>query len=78
MKTLVATIGLAATLALPAFASAQTTYQYQFVNTSGLIASIMAPDATTALNNAPNLAIHSGVMYVANSTQALPVTTVSL
>jgi hypothetical protein len=79
MKTLTATLGLVATLALPLAASAQTTmYTYEYVNTSGQIASISAPDATTALNTAPALALHSGVMYIANSTQALPSMTVSL
>ena len=78
MKSLIATLGLAATLALPIAASAQTTYQYEYVNTSGQIQTITAADATTALNNAPNLALHSGVIYIADSTQMLPNTTVPL
>jgi hypothetical protein len=79
MKIITATLGLAAVLALPAAAFAQTaTYTYEYVNTSGAIASITAPDATTALNNAPNLALHSGVIYIANSSQMLPTTPVTL
>jgi hypothetical protein len=50
-----------AVLALPSFASAAT---YAYVNTSGNVSTYIANDPMTAIQNAPNISLHSGVLLL--------------
>jgi hypothetical protein len=51
----------AAALALPGAAFAAT---YAYVNTTGDVATVIADDPMTAINIAPAIAVHSGVMLL--------------
>ena len=59
MKTLI--IAAALFFMAPALSFAAT---YAFVNTNGEVMSMEASSSTEALNTAPNLHVHSGVMLV--------------
>ena len=62
MKKLLGIAALGALIALPtASAFAQT---FAYVNTSGEVTSMEATDANTALNTAPGISLHSGVMLL--------------
>ncbi len=61
MNKLIIALGIAASVALPAGAFAQT---YAYVNTAGEVMTTEAASADAALMTAPNLHVHSGVMLV--------------
>lgn len=63
MKTFafVGALALAAAVAAPATSFAQT---FAYVNASGELMTMDAANATVALQTAPNLHVHSGVMEV--------------
>lgn len=60
-KVLLSVFALAAVVAVPAATMAAT---YAYVNTSGEVRTVEAATATAALNTAPNLGVHSGVMLI--------------
>ena len=64
MKVLLIGAVTAATLALPVAALAAT---YQYVNTQGVLVSETADNATQALTQPTDIALHSGVMLVTNT-----------
>lgn len=62
MKTFyVGALALAAVLAAPASSLAAT---YAYVNTVGEVMTVEAATPTQAIQTAPNIAVHSGVMTV--------------
>jgi len=62
MKTIIlAAFVAAAVIAVP---GATFAAMYAFVNTAGEVMTMEAMDANTALQTAPNLHLHSGVMLV--------------
>jgi hypothetical protein len=63
-KVLLSIFALAAVVAAPVAAMAQT---YAYVNTSGEVRTMDADSASQALATAPNLAVHSGVMLIESS-----------
>lgn len=66
MKTSITTI-FSLTLML-AFSSNAIAYTYQYINTSGNIASVEAESTSQALITAPNIDPHSGVMLYSLAT----------
>ncbi len=48
-------------LAVPGFASAAT---FAYVNTAGEVQTVTANEPMTAINIAPNIAVHSGVLLL--------------
>lgn len=67
-KLLLGAFAIAAATALPTSAFAQ---MYAYVNTSGEVMTMDAVDASTALRTAPNLHVHSGVMEVSSTNDAV-------
>jgi hypothetical protein len=57
-------LGITAIAALAALPTASLAATYAYVNTSGEVTTVEAPDANTALATAPNIAVHSGVMLL--------------
>lgn len=75
MKKILLGIGtLAATLAMPAAALAAT---YQYVNVNGQLVTETAPDEATALTQPTDIAAHSGVILIEDSSDTIPATTVA-
>ena len=69
MKALLITAVTAATLALPVAALAAT---YQYVNTQGVLETETANNATDALTQPTDIALHSGVILVTNTIVTTP------
>lgn len=63
--TIVGALAVASIIAVPAITLAAT---YQYVDTSGNLRTETAPDASSALAGAPDIAVHSGVMLVTPTT----------
>lgn len=59
---------LFAVLMLPAFASAAS---YAYVNTSGEVRTVEAASPATAINTAPGISLHSGVILLINLTDGI-------
>lgn len=76
MKKILLGLGtLAATLAMPAAALAAT---YQYVNVNGSLSTETAPNEMAALTQPSDIAAHSGVILIEDSSDTLPTgTTVS-
>ena len=58
----------AVAIALPSHAYAAT---YAYVNASGEVSAVVAPDPMTALVTAFNISVHSGVMLLINQTDSI-------
>lgn len=68
MNKLLGIAALAAAVAFPAATFAQT---FAYVNTSGEVTSMEAPDANTALRTAPNADPHSGVIHLTDANDGI-------
>jgi hypothetical protein len=61
-------VATALAVAAPVAAFAQT---FAYVNTSGDVATVEANDPMTAINIAPNRAVHSGVLLLVNPSDGI-------